>query len=373
MALHEWEDVDWEGAFSEWNSLSEPSLDSVSSLSEYSFVRDDDLPRDNGNDYSEEDVLRSSFVGISVPESAEWPPLHRSAMELLTSRSPRVTFVESTHAAPRTSRRTMESRSNCFNTTILCSEKLVGNFRNDAYDEAGRSADHTFQDTRSPSKAVNRRRAEAEKYWGFRAVKRGTLGKPVMVQPGTIWQPKETYVVPMSKRLRWKAAQEPPRPDKWHRKPSWYRSYYSFDSLKVRKHAHQHLLAELDEAPAMHPEEIAEDIMWEADQEEFHEAHYDAVYHAQCTMEQCRAEKVTVRVAGDDFFMPEVQEPKEYWLGSSDARAWHVPEQVRGESFLTPEPLVYHLKAWCPRTSGEWRPITCFGLCYGPEERTADL
>lgn len=89
-----------------------------------------------------------------------------------------------------------------------------------AHELSGRRNDgHKFQDLRSGGKSRNRVRATSEKYWGFREVKRGALGKPHHVQDWYSYHPHlrgplpDVPVEAMTKKMMFDDAQkDPPLP-----------------------------------------------------------------------------------------------------------------------------------------------------------------
>lgn len=103
---------------------------------------------------------------------------------------------------------------------------------------AGRSADHTFKDFRSTHKAKRRRLAEKEKYWGYRAVKRGQLDVPYYACEDEEWPggnppswthtalPSETATTITDKHMLYYQAQRYPRPPKYHYSHRWDKVKY---------------------------------------------------------------------------------------------------------------------------------------------------
>ena len=122
------------------------------------------------------------------------------------------------------------------------------------YELAGRNdAMHSFRDLRSPSKARKRHRERNEKYWSFRAVKAGPLGKAhhMSNQPSGTWY---TTLLPdapratMTKQQLYRDAQTYPRPPKLHRSKRWEKTPSGADNrhsgLKHARQRHDDLLDE---------------------------------------------------------------------------------------------------------------------------------
>lgn len=89
------------------------------------------------------------------------------------------------------------------------------------YELAGRLPSQTFQDLRSASKARRRHRANLEKYYSYRHVNAGQLGRAHHQLPTSIFEPQplpsDAPTATMTKQTLYREAQRYPRPPTYHR------------------------------------------------------------------------------------------------------------------------------------------------------------
>lgn len=108
------------------------------------------------------------------------------------------------------------------------------------YEIAGRDAGHDFRDLRSASKAQKRSKKEREKYYNFKGVKRGQLGKDHYTPDGSLWGHRhllnedEAEITTMTKRLLYREAQHYPRPPTYHHS-NYRRQSHWCNTLRAQK------------------------------------------------------------------------------------------------------------------------------------------
>ena len=99
---------------------------------------------------------------------------------------------------------------------------------NTDHDLNARDRAHVYTDFRSPRKARKRQRADREKYYSYRGVNRGQLGKEHYKPDkwfGYTIVLQEAETTTMTKRDLYELAQEYPRPPKYHRSHRWDKGY----------------------------------------------------------------------------------------------------------------------------------------------------
>lgn len=115
------------------------------------------------------------------------------------------------------------------------------------YELAGRLPSQTFKDLRSGSKARRRQRTVREKYWSYRTVNAGQIGR----QHHEFAWAADAPTVTMTKEDLYREAQRPPRPPAVHRRPRhyarWPKTPRKDRARRERRHAAQQLLSDVED------------------------------------------------------------------------------------------------------------------------------